>query len=125
MSNVQTLSRFLQSLPLFRGKRRIGRLIMKMSGVSSKNDIVVNTKAGEFYLPNLKDMISIDLFMNGFYEKGLVEMLKKNIPANGVLIDVGANIGSISIPLSKMRPDVSIVAVEASPWIYNVLKRNI
>jgi FkbM family methyltransferase len=100
-------------------------MIMRLSGVSSKSDIVVNTKAGEFYLPNLKDMIAIELFMNGFYEKGLVEMLTKNIPANGVLIDVGANIGSISIPLSKMRPDISIVAVEASPWIYKVLKRNI
>src|ERR1044072_3887238 len=99
MDKVQLLSRFLQSLPEFRGKRRIGKAIMKLSGIMSKSGIVVNTGAGEFYLPNLKDMISIDLFMNGFYEKGLVEMLRKNIPANGVLIDVGANIGSISIPL--------------------------
>ena len=125
MNNVQTLSRFLQSLPLFRGKRRIGKMIMKLSGVLSKSGVVVNTKAGKFYLPNLKDMISIDLFMNGFYEKGLVKMLRDNVPSKGVLIDVGANIGSISIPLSKMRPDIRIIAVEASPWIFKVLKRNI
>src|SRR5690349_17495239 len=125
MDNVQTLSRFLQSLPSFRGKRRVGRLIMKLSGVLSKSGIVVDTKAGNFYLPNLKDMISIDLFMNGYYEKGLVEMLKKSIPQGGVLIDVGANIGSIAIPLSKMRPDVKIICVEASPWIFKVLKRNV
>lgn len=125
MDNVQTLSRFLQALPSFRGKRRVGRLIMKLSGVLSRSGIVVSTKAGEFYLPNLKDMISIDLFMNGYYEKGLVEMLKKNIPQGGVLIDVGANIGSIAIPLSKMRPDIKIICVEASPWIFKVLKRNI
>ena len=125
MNNVQHLSWFLQALPVFRGKRRIGRIIMKLSGMSSKSGIVVKTKAGEFYLPNLKDMISIDLFINGYYEKGLVDMLKNNIPPNGVLIDVGANIGSIAIPLSKMRQDIRIIAVEASPWIFKVLKRNI
>lgn len=125
MNNVQALSSFLQSLPAFKGKRRVGRLIMKMAGATNRKDIVVNTRAGKFHLPNLKDMISIDLFMNGYYEKGLVRMLKENIPANGVMIDVGANIGSISVPLAKMRPDIKIIAVEASPWIYQVLKKNI
>lgn len=99
-------------------------MIMNLTGASDKTDILINTKAGKYYLPNLKDMISIDLFINGYYEKGLVNMLKKNIPVNGIFIDVGANIGSISIPLSRMRPDIKIIAVEASPWIYNILKKN-
>lgn len=100
-------------------------MIMKIAGVSDKTNILINTKAGIYHLPNLKDMISIDLFMNGYYEKGLVSMLKENIPVNGVFIDVGANIGSISIPLSRMRQDIKIIAVEASPWIYNILKTNV
>ena len=98
---------------------------MKMTGVTGKTNILINTRAGRFYLPNLKDMISIDLFMNGYYEKGLVKMLKDNIPANGIFVDVGANIGSISIPLARMRPDITIIAVEASPWIFNILKKNV
>lgn len=98
---------------------------MNVSGVSKRTNFPVNTKAGRFYLPNLKDMISIDLFINGYYEKGLVNMLESNIPENGVFIDVGANIGSISIPLSRMRPDIRIIAVEASPWIFDILKKNV
>jgi FkbM family methyltransferase len=125
MNNVQVISSLLQSVPSFRGKRRIGRMIMKLSGVLSQSDVVVKTYAGRFHLPNFKDIISLDLFMNGYYEKGLVELLKSKIPTNGVMIDVGANIGSISIPLSRMRPDITIIAVEASPWIFEVLKRNI
>jgi FkbM family methyltransferase len=125
MSSVQALSSLLQALPSFKGKRRLGRAIMKITGVSTHHDVVVNTKAGTFHLPNLKEMISMDLFMNGYYERGLVRMLKEQMPANGVLIDIGANIGSISIPLSRMRPDIRIVAVEASPWIFRVLKANI
>lgn len=125
MNSMQALSSFLQALPPFKGKRRIGRMIMSIAGITSRTNFQVATKAGTFFLPNLKDMISIDLFINGYYEKGLVDMLNRNIPANGVFIDVGANIGSISIPLSRMRPDISIIAVEASPWIFDVLKRNV
>ena len=125
MSRVQVLSSLLQALPLFRGKRRIGRAIMNISGITEKTNFLIETGAGRFYLPNLKDMISIDLFINGYYEKGLVDMLERNIPADGVFVDVGANIGSISIPLSRMRPDIRIIAVEASPWIFNILKKNI
>jgi FkbM family methyltransferase len=125
MNNVQALSSLLQTLPLFRGKRRIGKLIMKLSRVTSRSGLSIRTKSGKFYLPNLKDMISIDLFMNGYYERGLVNLLIERIPNNGVLLDVGANIGSICIPVSKMRPDVKIIAIEASPWIFDVLKKNI
>jgi len=125
MSRVQAVSSFLQSLPLIKGKRRIGRGIMKLTGVFGKTDFLLNTRAGRFYIPNLKDMISIDLFINGYYEKGLVKMLIENIPVNGIFIDVGANIGSISIPLARIRPDIKIIAVEASPWIFSILKKNV
>ncbi|HUQ66876.1 MAG TPA: FkbM family methyltransferase [Flavitalea sp.] len=125
MCSIQTLSSILQAFPSFKGKRRLGRSIMKISGVSDSVNIQIATKAGKFLLPNLKDMISIDLFINGYYEKGLIKLLIKKIPANGIFIDVGANIGSISIPLAKMRPDIKIISVEASPWIFHNLKMNV
>lgn len=125
MGRIQSVSSFLQSLPLIKGKRRIGRALLNATGISKMKNLEVNTKAGIFTLPNLLDMISIDLFINGYYEKGLVKHLAANIPQNGFFLDVGANIGSISIPLSKSRPDVTVFAIEASPWIFNILKSNI
>ena len=125
MSSIQNLSSFLQALPSFRGKRRVGKFAVTLSGAGKRKDVSIETKAGKFLLPNLIEMISLDLFINGFYEKGLVNFLKDRIPPNGVFVDVGANIGSISIPLSRMRPDINIVAIEASPWIYSFLKENI
>ena len=98
---------------------------MKMSGAFERTDFILRTKSGNFLLPNFKETISFVLFVNGYYEKGLIDILVKAIPANGVLIDVGANIGSISIPLSRLRPDIKIIAVEASPWIFAVLKKNV
>lgn len=125
MSSIQKLSSFLQALPLFRGKRRLGRIAVSLSGAGKTKNVVVKTKAGKFLLPNLVEMISLDLFINGHYEKGLVNLLIDRIPQNAVFVDVGANIGSISIPIARLRPDVKIVAVEASPWIFSVLKKNI
>jgi len=125
MNKIQFFSSILQAIPEFRGKRRIGRLLMRLSGVLNNKNITLKTRAGKLLLPALCESISMELFINGYYEKGLVSFLRSNIPENGCLVDVGANIGSISIPLARSRPDIRIIAVEASPWIYNVLKTNV
>lgn len=125
MSRLQRLSSFLQSVPSFRGKRRIGRFMVRLSGASGKKKLMVKTKAGRFLLPNLKEIISLELFICGFYERGLVDFLVKNIPQQGIFIDMGANIGSVCIPLAHRRPDIKVIAIEASPWIYKFLKENV
>jgi FkbM family methyltransferase len=49
----------------------------------------------------------------------------KNIPPNATVIDVGANIGTLCLPLAKCRPDVKIFAIEASAGILEYLNKNI
>lgn len=44
--------------------------------------------------------------------------------AGGVVIDVGANIGIYSIVLAKSHPRLKVIAVEASPTIFEWLARN-
>lgn len=125
MSKSQWISSFLQSLPEFKGKRRVGRAVMSIAALNQASNLEVKTKRGTFVLPNLLDMVSIDIFINGYYEKGLVDHLVNNIPAKGVFLDIGANIGSVSIPVAMLRPDIRIIAVEASPWIFKFLKTNV
>ena len=125
MKFAQSFSNFLQLWPQFRGKRRISRLLLRIFGFSQKKNLVIRTKSGRFTLPNLLEIVSFDLFVNGEYEKGLVRLISANLPQNGVFVDVGANIGSICVPLALSRPDAHIVAVEASPWIYEILASNI
>ncbi|MBL7698730.1 MAG: FkbM family methyltransferase [Chitinophagaceae bacterium] len=125
MASIQGLSSVLQALPSFRGKGRLGRMAVNFSGASKQKEFVVKTKAGTFLIPNLRDSISLDLFVFGFYEKGLVKLLVEKIPREGVFIDVGANIGSICIPVARQRPDITVIAIEASPWIFRYLKKNV
>ena len=43
---------------------------------------------------------------------------------DGVVVDVGANVGSYSEFLKNMRPDLSIIAFEPHPKNFEVLKKN-
>jgi FkbM family methyltransferase len=65
------------------------------------------------------------LFVFGSYERETQEAVLAHLPKGGTLVDVGANIGAISIPIAKARPDARIVSVEASPSVFNSLSRNI
>ncbi|HEY6435971.1 MAG TPA: FkbM family methyltransferase, partial [Ignavibacteriaceae bacterium] len=119
------LQQLIRVLPNFKGKRRLIKFLYKEIVESGKN-IRVNGKYGISYiLPNLKESISFDIFVNGIYEKETYSFLSNLIPQNGVFLDLGANIGSITLPLIKNRPDIRCVCVEAAPWIFDYLQKNI
>ena len=59
------------------------------------------------------------------YEAIEVEHLVKLVPANGAFLDVGANIGNHSIAVAKLRPDVTVIPIEAEPRAVRILEENI
>jgi FkbM family methyltransferase len=69
--------------------------------------------------------VALDIFINGIYEKGTSDLLAARLPRNGVLLDLGANIGAVCIPVAAKRKDISIVAVEAAPWLFGYLQKNL
>jgi len=91
----------------------------------SKERILRLKDGTTFKVPNLIENLSLELFVNGTYERDLVRFLVKNIPQNGVLIDVGANIGAIAVPVAKHRPDINIYSFEASGRMTSYLRSNI
>jgi FkbM family methyltransferase len=119
------LASFFRGLPDFRGKRRIGRYLFQQQ-IKEGRDLIVSGKGQCIYkLPNLSDSLALDIFVNGIYEEETHDFLIERIPRGAVFMDLGANIGSIVIPLCKKREDISAMAVEAAPWIYEYLQFNI
>ncbi len=119
------LASFLRGLPDFRGKRRIGRYLFQ-SRIKEGRDLIITGKGHCIYkLPNLSDSLALDIFVNGIYEEETHDFLVRRIPKNAVFMDLGANIGSIAIPLCKKREDITCIAVEAAPWIFEYLQFNI
>lgn len=59
------------------------------------------------------------------YEAKEVEHLVKLVPVNGAFLDVGANIGNHSVAVAKLRPDVTVIPIEAEPRAARILEENI
>jgi FkbM family methyltransferase len=113
-----------RSLPVFKGKNRLAGFLLKKKLQTCK-DILVEGKYGcRYLLPNLIENVSRDIFVNGIYEQDSSDFLAGRSPQQGIFLDLGANIGAISIPLYKKRKDLRIFGVEAAPWLFPYLQRN-
>lgn len=109
----------------FKGKLRLSRLFYRNQEMLSQSYKVRMNCGVEIVVKNLIDNIGYNIFINGVYEPELVDYLVTFMPKNGCFIDVGANIGAISVPLAYLRPDVSIYCIEASPLVFEYLRFNV
>lgn len=113
-----------RTLPVFRGKNRLAGMLLKRKQQTLK-DVVIRGKYGcSYLLPNLIENVSQNIFINGIYEQETLDFLAKRSPRDAIFLDLGANIGAISVPLHQKRKDLKIVGVEAAPWLFPYLQRN-
>jgi FkbM family methyltransferase len=112
-------------LPWFKGKLRLGKLLFK-NYIKVPREFSFRGHEGIRYtIPNTLENIGLELIINGVYEKDVLDFLKKNIQDHSVFFDVGANIGSIGIPVVKTIAGVVYHCFEASPDTFGYLQRNI
>src|SRR5688572_14155380 len=119
------LAKLLRRLPDFKGKHRLAKVLMHGRINKAENVLVQGSFACKYLLPNLTETVGYEIFINGIYEREIFDLLKRIIPPNGRILDLGANIGSVIIPLCTIRKDIQAVAVEAAPWVYTYLQNNI
>lgn len=119
------LDALFRKLPVFKGKVRLAKFLFSRSQTRRK-DVIVNGKYGcRYRLPNLLENISFEVFINGIYEEVTSDFFVRRLPQDGVFLDLGANIGTITIPLKQRRTDARIVCVEAAPWLLGYLEDNL
>lgn len=116
---------WIYKIPQFKGKFRLVRFFFSKTLNNTKNCTLSGKLGLQYTIPNLKENIGFEIFANGIYEKDTSDLIVSSLPPNGVFIDIGANIGCISLPVSQARPDVKIICVEASKKIFEYLKKNI
>ena len=119
------MDHLLRSLPTFKGKQRLARLLLRKK-IASGEGLTVTGKWGCVYnLPNVQENIGFEILINGIYEEETINFICKRIEPGGVFLDVGANIGAITIPVSKQRKDIDVISLEAAPWIFDYLNQNV
>jgi len=120
-------------IPHFRGKTRILLVLYKLLGLSHHH-IRTRTEldqpiayAAELDLHSWLQRIA---FLTGSYEADTVQFLldlHASSGGRGYLLDIGANIGLISIPFARSMNGTSLaaVAIEAVPDNVSALERNV
>ena len=118
------MTALFRKLPAFKGKNRLAGLLFNKTLQTAK-DVLVDGRYGcSYLLPNLVENVSREIFINGIYEQATSDLIAERSPQNGVFLDLGANIGAISVPLHKQRPGLRIIGVEAAPWLFSYLQQN-
>lgn len=119
------MARALRVLPpRFRGKARLGRFIL--GSCLDAADVVIECERGNrFIVPCLREPVAFELLINGAYENEALALLLKAASDNAVFVDIGANVGTFTVPLARKLASGRVVAVEASPAVYPYLERNI
>lgn len=111
--------------PRFKGKNFLFRNLFSRT-ISNGNDITLEGKDGSiFKVPNIVENVGFDIFVNGVYEPETIDSIVGCLPQGALMLDIGGNIGAVAVPIALIRPDVNIVSIEASPWIFRYLQENI
>jgi len=88
---------------------------------------MVESAAGaRFQVPHLAEPVAFDLLVDGCYEPDTEMLIWKHLEPGGTFIDVGANIGVLTISAARRVGGLGrVLAIEPSPSVFPYLERNI
>lgn len=113
-----------RSLPWFKGKLRLGKMMFN-SGINHSVPVTFKAHGGVLYnIPNTKENLGLELLINGVYEHDILCFLQKEIKDGAVYFDIGANIGSLGLPIVKAKRGIHYYGFEASPKVFDYLEKN-
>jgi len=121
---ISILAFISRNTPHFKGKGRIWYYIYNPEKrnkdyieaiISYDRDLKIHIDTRSF--------IEWNIFLFGYYEKDTVRFIKKNLPEGGVFVDVGANIGAMTLIAAKIAEKV--IAIEPVDKIRKRLIENI
>ena len=78
------------------------------------------------YCINLREGIDLGIFLGISNEASILNIDKiMNINKKKTIIDIGANIGSVSLPLAKTFKNSTIISIEPTVYAFSKLKKNV
>ena len=86
--------------------------------IIKRNDINYNV--------NLREGIDLGIFL-GIKNENSISNINKitNIDEKKIIIDIGANVGSVSLPLAKLFKNSLIISIEPTIYAFSKLKSNV
>lgn len=107
-----------------KGKMRLARALMKRALPDRPARIRVDGL--QFQVPSTREPVAMHLIADGAYESTLCAALQSVLRPGSVFLDVGANVGVLSIfAAHRWCPQGTVLGFEASPQIFEHLAANV
>ena len=102
-------------------------LLLQRNVVSFGDVMAIRTDAGYILAPREDRGLVLSLLeSHGNLEPGTSSVLQALIPSGGVVIDVGANVGALTLPAARrVGPQGRVLALEAAPRIADLLANTV
>jgi FkbM family methyltransferase len=120
--------RLLRLLPAWlpgrtRTTRALLRLFHRLERIDEDHGMLVPGAGGVVWaVPSIHEPVAQALICAGIYEPHIHHLVATHLPADGVLIDVGANVGSLALPMARtLSPRGTVLALEGSSRIHSYL----
>lgn len=118
------LARWTRRAPAFRGRARVVRWLQR--ALVGDGEVEAEVEGVRFVL-DLGELIQHRLFWDGAHDGHVLGWLEREARARaaGVVWDVGANVGAVSLLLARRVPGVVIESFEPAPAVFAKLARNV
>jgi FkbM family methyltransferase len=105
------------------GKTRLASRVLRLpAGVHS----VRLNDGTELLVPSLDEPVAFFALIDGAYEPMTLRVLQEIMSKGGTFVDVGANVGAISLPMGRwLGLQGRVVAIEGQPQIAELLRSSI
>jgi FkbM family methyltransferase len=74
---------------------------------------------------DLREGIDLSLFLFGSFQRDLLTTIKVLVPRDGVFVDVGANVGALTLPVADYLDRGHVYAVEPTDFAFARLRQNV
>lgn len=123
--NTQLNIPFLMKIPMTRVRLGLARLLYFLIHTILRQDKQIIRRKGVFYEVDLTEGIDLSLYVFGNFQDYVTRNKNFCIPADAVIIDVGANVGTMAFRFAEIAPKGHVYAFEPTDYAYAKLLKNI
>lgn len=117
---------YFQHAPGRRGKAWVWDRIVRRYITWRSFDIEARTRFGARLEGAFPDSVHSYVYFFGVWEPAITALYRAALRAGDIVVDIGANVGLHTLLASRLvGPTGRVHAVEASPWIFQRLQRNL
>ncbi len=112
-------------LPMTLIRLAIARSIYRAARLIWRDEHYRICRGGIYYEVDLSEALDLALVLFGHFQRHVTCAKYFSLPADGVVLDVGANFGLMALRFAQLAPQGQVYAFEPTDYAFGKLKRNL